>query len=299
MKNRNFDLLSAYSWFIPGYGGLGLIVVYLIIGTLISNAIAALFLMAFPTAGIDAVTLISYPLIFIPAMMYASVTSRKNAIFGARGIKMDSGHFGSFGGWGCASICMIATVAMMFLTDIFNSMMPPMPSWIEKILKDMTQGNLLFNFISVALFAPFFEEWLCRGVVLRGLLYFKKQGGDQGIRPIWAIVISAAFFAVIHMNPWHAVPAFMLGCLFGYVYFRTGSLKLTMLMHATNNTIALIIGQIDSLKDANTMLDIMPLWMYGVIALGCVGYLYFFFLIIRGIETSSSQGNCDELAQQN
>ena len=113
------------------------------------------------------------------------------------------------------------------------------------------------------------------------------------MKPVWAIVISAAFFALIHMNPWQAVPAFGLGCLFGYVYYRTGSLKLTMLMHFTNNTIALIAGNIDSLKDADTWLDIMPVWAYCVIAVVLLAYLYIFIKRINEIPLNSPQGNCD------
>ena len=43
-------------------------------------------------------------------------------------------------------------------------------------------------------------------MVLRGLLGHK-------VKPVWAIVISAAFFAIIHLNPWQAIPAFLLGCV--------------------------------------------------------------------------------------
>lgn len=214
------------------------------------------------------------------------------------GRSMDSSeHFGK-SGLLLAIMVMLATVAMSFLMDIINSQMPPMPEWLESTLKGMTQGNVIINFICVSLMAPFFEEWLCRGMVLRGLLNYRRRPGADGtprhgMKPVWAIVISAAFFALIHMNPWQAVPAFGLGCLFGYVYYRTGSLKLTMFMHFTNNTIALIAGNIDSLKDADTWLDIMPVWAYCVIAVVFLAYLYIFIKRINEIPLNSPQGNCD------
>ncbi len=71
-------------------------------------------------------------------------------------------------------------------------------------------------------------------------------------------MISAVFFAVIHLNPWQAIPAFLLGCLFGYVYYRTGSLKLTMLMHFANNTFALAVAHIDAFEEAESWLDVLP-----------------------------------------
>jgi membrane protease YdiL (CAAX protease family) len=121
-------------------------------------------------------------------------------------------------------------------------------------LEQLTEGPLWVAFLSVSVFAPLFEEWLCRGLVLRGLL--------RKFNPASAIMVSAAFFAILHMNPWQAIPAFLLGLLFGYVYYKTGSLKLTMLMHCVNNTLALITSRIPSLTDAETFMDIMSPWAY-------------------------------------
>ena len=129
-----------------------------------------------------------------------------------------------------------------------------MPEILKKALEQITEGPLWVTLISVSIFAPFFEEWLCRGLVLRGLL--KK------LNPFNAILVSAAFFAVLHLNPWQAIPAFILGMLFGYVYYKTGSLKLTMLMHCVNNTFAAVLTRIPSLADAETFMDIMSPWAY-------------------------------------
>ena len=122
----------------------------------------------------------------------------------------------------------------------------------------MTTGTLWINFLCVSIFAPLFEEWLCRGMVMRGLI-------GNGVKPVWSIIISAAFFAVIHLNPWQALPAFAMGCLFGFVYYRTGSLKLTMLMHFTNNTLALVLSNVESLKDVQGWGDILSPAMYAAL----------------------------------
>ena len=82
------------------------------------------------------------------------------------------------------------------------------------------------------------------------------------MKPATAIVISAAFFAILHMNPWQAIPAFCLGLLFGFVYYKTGSLKLTMLMHCVNNTMAVVLSKIPVLKEAETFMDVMNPWAY-------------------------------------
>ena len=63
----------------------------------------------------------------------------------------------------------------------------------------------------MSVFAPILEEWLCRGVVLRGLLNYSRKGepGEDGSRrgmnPALAIAISAIFFATIHGNLWQGI----------------------------------------------------------------------------------------------
>ena len=81
------------------------------------------------------------------------------------------------------------------------------------------------------------------------------------------------FFAFIHFNPWQAIPAFMLGCLFGYVYYKTRSLSLTMLMHCVNNTLAVVLGQIDSLKDMKSWMDVLEPQLFWIIFAACVLFL--------------------------
>ena len=139
-----------------------------------------------------------------------------------------------------------------------------MPQWLEDLMKQlMEKSPLWITIISVSVFAPIFEEWLCRGMILRGLL-------ANRFSPASAIAVSSIFFAVLHINPWQAIPAFILGCLFGYVYYRTGSLKLTMFMHCVNNSAAIIFSKIPSFKEAETFMDVLSPWAYWSIYATCL-----------------------------
>ncbi|MGM9737620.1 MAG: lysostaphin resistance A-like protein [Candidatus Cryptobacteroides sp.] len=295
-KVKDYDLLSGYSFFIPGPSGIFVLTLLFLVGALIGNVIAAIFMLAMGGAGQDYMILVSYPVMFIPPMMYALGKSRGNALFD-KGCRIDSRHFGGLGAGVCCVLVVLATLCTAFIMDIFNSMMPEMPEWLENTLKSMTQGKFWVNFLCVSVFAPFFEEWLCRGMVLRGLLNYKRANSEDnreyGIKPVWAIIISALFFAVIHLNPWQALPAFALGCLFGYVYYKTGSLWLTMLMHFTNNTFALILGNIDSLKDYDNFIDALSVPVYSGAALVCAAVLFFALRKISSIRSESASGNCD------
>ncbi|MCI5989790.1 MAG: CPBP family intramembrane metalloprotease [Bacteroidales bacterium] len=291
---RNYNLLSGYAFYVPGPWDIFALTALFLVGALIGNVIGLLFMLALPESGSEYMMLISYPVMFIPPMMYAMYKSRGNALFDT-GYEMDSRHFGKFGTAAISILVMLSTLALAFDMDMVNALMPPMPEWLENMLKGMTQGKFWVNFLCVSVFAPFFEEWLCRGMVLRGLLNYSRSEGRRGIRPAAAIAISALFFAAIHLNPWQAVPAFALGCLFGYVYYRTGSLNLTMLMHFTNNTFALIISNIDSIKDAENFMEVMPGWAYNSIAAVCLVFLVFAVREFSKIELTSPQGNCDEV----
>ena len=113
--------------------------------------------------------------------------------------------------------------------------------------------------------------------------------------PALAITISAIFFAAIHGNIWQGVTAFAIGCLFGYVYYKTGSLKLTMLMHCTNNTMAVLIGKFgsESMKDAKSLVEVIPAWEYAIIFAVSAAVLFFLLSYLRSIPQEDPQGNCD------
>ena len=153
------------------------------------------------------------------------------------------------------------------------------------------------NLLCVSIFAPIFEEWLCRGMVLRGLLNAKREDGSRVSSPFWAIVISSLFFAAIHGNPWQAIPAFTMGCLMGYVYYRTGSLKLTMLMHCVNNTFAVICSHIDSLSEMENWTDVLPGNPYWILFAVCVLLIALVVLEFSKIPLTSQQGNCDRISE--
>ena len=297
--HANTDLLSNYAWYVPGIGGMFLMLGLLLLGALLGSLLVGAVAMATGLrASGDWSTLLSYPVMFIPPMLAAGNISMRNAVF-ENGYKLDSRHFGRLGGAIVALLCMAATFALAFCMDAVNALMPPMPEWLEGALKQMTQGDIWINLLCVSIFAPFFEEWLCRGIVLRGLLNYKRTDAEgnavRGLKPWVAIVISALFFAAIHLNPWQAIPAFALGCLFGWVYYKTGSLKLTMLMHCTNNTLAVLMSRVEGWENAENWTDIMSKTAYGILFGVAILFLAYFYLEVNKIQTATPQGNCDEI----
>ena len=87
----------------------------------------------------------------------------------------------------------------------------------------------------IALLAPIVEEAVFRGAILRKLL--SSMSNKWG-----AIAISSALFALVHANPAQAPHAFLMGCLMGWLYMRTGSIVPGVVFHWANNTVAYLIA---------------------------------------------------------
>ena len=287
---KGYDLLGACGWYVPGGKGIFWLVILLLVGATLGNCVTMALVRWCGSAFASRYgMLFSYPLSFIPAMLYASAVGRANALT-RDAIALDSGNFGRFSGWTAALIASIATLATAFVNDIFALVLPPMPEKLEQLLHGlMSDCPLWVSLVSASVFAPFFEEWLCRGMILRGLL--------QKIKPGWAIVLSAIFFAVIHMNPWQALPAFVFGCLFGYVYYRTGSLKLTMLMHCVNNTFATLMSRIPELKDCDSFMELLSPWVYWLEFAACLCIITAAVAAFSGIGIKDGErSNCDRIS---
>ena len=284
---RNYGFYEKFSYYLPGVADMFILLALLLLGALLGSLLTIPFVALLGhEASSQYATFISYPLMFIPPMIYASIKSR-NASMVVKGLKLDSSHFSPLGGTVCAILVMLGTLALGMASDPLTNLLPQMPAWLEDALKGLTSSdNLLINFLLVSLFAPFFEEWLCRGIILRGLL-------GNHLKPIWAIVISAAFFAFIHLNPWQALPAFLLGCLFGYVYYKTGSLQLTMLMHFTNNTFALVLANIDAFKDADKLSDVIGGQLYWILVAASTLLVVLIVRAFRRIPLEKTEGNFD------
>lgn len=295
-RKGNFGILANFNHFVPGISDIVVLCIWLLAGVLAGNVVAlipALLLKGTGFSGMDAVMLVSYPLMFIPAMIYASLRSRNRESF-EKGYRLNNSNFAPIGGALCAVLAIVATLALNFLSDFFITLLPPMPESLKAAMESLTQGNFVMNLICVAIFAPFFEEWLCRGMVLRGLLKYKSKTG-KSIRPVWAIIISAVFFAVIHANPWQAIAAFMLGCLFGYLYWKTGSLYLTMLLHAVNNFTALVLSNVPALKNMESWSEVLDKQTFAIVFVACALLVTLCALQFRRIQPKEKAGSFEEV----
>ncbi len=88
-------------------------------------------------------------------------------------------------------------------------------------------------FVVGSLMAGFCEEFLFRGVILKGL--------QRRLGIVWALIISSCMFGLFHITPYKVVSTGLIGLWLGYLRYRTGSLWLSIYGHAFNNAVALAL----------------------------------------------------------
>lgn len=136
----------------------------------------------------------------------------------------------------------------------------PMPTWCSEVLSDLTRGqtSLWGSVVLLVIVAPLTEELLFRGLILRGFL--------SHYTATKAVLASAMLFAVVHLNPWQAPAALVLGLLLAWWFLRTRSLLPCLFGHALGNALPFIFGVILQLKirgftgEFPREVEFQPLW---------------------------------------
>lgn len=135
--------------------------------------------------------------------------------------------------WTVLFWCVMAAVGVVIPSTALQEKLPELPNIIEQQLIEII--NTRGGYFVIALLAPVVEELVFRGAILKALLAW-KPGSHWGM-----IAISAALFAVVHINPAQMPHAFLMGLLLGWLYYRTGSILPGVAFHWINNTLAFIM----------------------------------------------------------
>ena len=119
-------------------------------------------------------------------------------------------------------------VAGMFFINLCSEFIG-LPDLMQDTFRAMSRN--VFGIISIAIMAPLVEELLFRGAIQGYML-------RKGMKPLNAILIASAIFGIVHMNPIQIPFAFAIGLIFGWLYYRTGSVVPGIIGHFINNSIA-------------------------------------------------------------
>lgn len=135
----------------------------------------------------------------------------------------------SFAGFSVAgfnpNIILSGTVWVIAAQIVLEPLMAMLPS-----IENAGVGRGFWACVTAVVLAPVFEEILCRGLVLETV---RRRWGDAV-----AVLISALFFGLVHVEPSTALAGFVIGGIFGTIYIRTHSLFSTIILHSINNAFA-------------------------------------------------------------
>lgn len=157
-----------------------------------------------------------------------------------RAAQLGLSHFGKLSIGRTLAIAIVAILLATGFNHVYATyIIPgiPMQDDMAKLLASIprTPLNIGLGLIAIAVAAPLIEELLFRGLLQKSFAHKMPVGA--------AILLSAFLFSLVHMQP-YAMPALMsLGAAFGYIYHKTGSLRMTILLHMINNALALILTQ--------------------------------------------------------
>ncbi|MCR4582875.1 MAG: CPBP family intramembrane metalloprotease [Prevotella sp.] len=135
--------------------------------------------------------------------------------------------------WTVLCWCVLAALGALIPSAFLQEQLPELPNWAEEGLDSIMRSRV--GYLAVGLLAPFAEEVVFRGAILRALLAWKPE------RHWMAIVISALLFALVHMNPAQMPHALLVGLLLGWMYFRTNSIIPGVTYHWVNNSVAYVL----------------------------------------------------------
>ena len=145
--------------------------------------------------------------------------------------------------WIVLTWSVIAALGALIPSAWLQEQIPELPNWAEDEFEMILSNR--WGYFAVGLLAPLSEEIVMRGAILRALLQKPFSSSQSPRVNAWiAIVISALFFAAVHLNPVQMPHAFLIGILLGWMYWRTGSILPGVAFHWANNSIAYILYNI-------------------------------------------------------
>ncbi|MBR5705989.1 MAG: CPBP family intramembrane metalloprotease [Bacteroidaceae bacterium] len=131
-------------------------------------------------------------------------------------------------------ISMIFGICAIFAVDLISSSVD-IPNMLEEQFKDMSKT--VSGFLGICIIGPIMEEIMMRRIILKEMEKLTKSMW-------WGIIISAALFSIVHVNPVQVVFAMPAGIILGWLYCKTGSLLVPISLHILNNTISFITMRI-------------------------------------------------------
>ena len=197
---------------------------------------------------------------------------------------------------------LLTILVMIFITPFVGlllewNMQISFPEWLSLFDKNSTEivtaflsmqtiWDLFYTLLVIAVVPAIGEELVFRGYLQQTIQKYLQYSH-------FAILITALFFSVIHLEIQAIIPRFILGVLLGYLYYWSGSLWLPILGHFVNNAQAIIFsypffGLEESTYFAFSKSTPNPvIGLFSFISAGFLIYILYKTLRLRKVKTGS------------
>lgn len=129
--------------------------------------------------------------------------------------------------------------SMRKLQEYLHSLENNANQYTQMLMNGTSVGNIIISVLIIGILTGFSEELYFRGTLQR----LFSTGKVNIHLSIW---ITAFIFSAVHLQIFGFVPRLLLGALFGYLMWWSGSVWLAITAHITNNTMVVIATKIQS-----------------------------------------------------
>ena len=131
---------------------------------------------------------------------------------------------------------------LSYINSILIELIPNNTFVLQELEIQKNQFNLLsassFSMMAGKLFVIALLPAIGEELVFRGVLVKKIQESSNSEH--YAVIVSAALFAVVHQQPTNLLPMIFLGAVLGYIYTRTNNIFYAMLFHFLFNAMTVM-----------------------------------------------------------
>lgn len=124
---------------------------------------------------------------------------------------------------------------LMYLGNLLGTLLSELLSWgnAENALDGFATDQSPLKILVMVILAPVFEELICRKLLIDRTCQFGEKN---------CVLLSGMVFGLLHQNLYQFFYAFALGCVFAYVYIRTGCLRYPLILHMLINFVGAVVA---------------------------------------------------------
>ncbi|HET56757.1 MAG TPA: CPBP family intramembrane metalloprotease [Ignavibacteria bacterium] len=122
------------------------------------------------------------------------------------------------------------------VVERIKSILDQLDKLVTETYSDLIRSETVFEASFIVIVVAVVPS-ICEEVFFRG---YVQKSFEFRIKPVWAALVTAIFFALYHFNPYGLIALFALGFFFGYSAYISGSIFIPLLLHFLNNFIAVM-----------------------------------------------------------